>query len=173
MVRRIHLLLLRLFRRLPVRVRRRVVRTLAPAFTVGAICVIEREDGALLLVRQSYRQRWGVPGGLLKRGESARDAAVREVLEEVGLEIVLVGEPAVVVEPEPRRVDLVFRARPVAGQDPAVVRPCSPEITEVGWFPADDLPELQAETSQALVALARSARNPQAVALPAELRALG
>ena len=171
-MRRLHLLALAVFRRLPVRARRRVVRTLAPGFTVGAICLIERPDGALLLVRQSYRHRWGVPGGLLKRGERPEDAARREVREEVGLDIELVGEPAVVVDPIPRRIDIVFRARPAAGvvQEPT---PCSPEITEVRWFGSQDLPELQIETSAALVALARSAHNPQAVPLPAELRVLG
>jgi ADP-ribose pyrophosphatase YjhB (NUDIX family) len=170
--RRLHRFALRVFRRLPVRARRRVVRTLAPGFTVGAICLIERPDGAVLLVRQSYRNAWGVPGGLLKRRETPEDAARREVFEEVGLDIELVGEPAVVVEPEAQRVDLVFRARPVAGHDPITARPMSPEITECAWFATDALPDLQAETSGALVALARSATNPQAVPLPAELRVL-
>ena len=171
-MRRLHRLALQVFRRLPVPARRRVVRTIAPSFTVGSICLIERPDGALLLVRQSYRKGWGVPGGLLKRGETPQDAARREVLEEVGLRIELVGEPAVVVEPKAQRVDLVFRARPVAGEDPAGARPISPEIVEAAWFATDAFPDLQAETSGALVALARSARRPQAVALPAELRVL-
>ena len=170
MIRRLHLLALRVFRLLPVWARRRVVRTLAPSFTVGAICLIERADGALLLVRQSYRNRWGVPGGLLQRGERPADAARREVLEEIGLEIELLGEPSVVVEPVPRRVDVVFRARPVQGADEVIV-PRSPEITEARWFAPDQLPELQLETSTALVALARSGRQ-DAVPLPAELRVL-
>lgn len=157
MVERLHLLLLRIYRRLPVRARRQVVRTMAPTFTVGAMCFIERDDGALLLVRQTYRQHWGVPGGLLDRGEEAGDAARREVAEEVGLVVDLVGGAHVVVEPEPRRVDLIFRARPSAGTDPASARPCSPEITEARWFPADDLPQLQHETAEALAVLARSA----------------
>lgn len=171
MIARLHLLALRVYRRLPVRARRRVVRTMAPSFTVGAICLIERPDGALLLVRQSYRRGWGVPGGLLKRGEAPEDAARREVREEVGIDVELIGQPAVVVEPVPRRIDIVFRARPVALEHPAPV-PSSPEITEVRWFPAQELPELQLETTTALVALARSAQNPQAVALPKELRVL-
>jgi 8-oxo-dGTP diphosphatase len=171
-VRRLHRLALQVFRRLPVRARRRVVRTVAPGFTVGAICLIERPDGALLLVRQTYRNGWGIPGGLLKRGESPEDAARREVAEEVELDIELVGEPAVVVDEGARRVDIIFRARPAAGVDAADARPRSPEIAEAGWFPADRLPELQFETSGALVALARSARNPQAVPLPSELRVL-
>lgn len=166
MIDRAHLLALRIFRRLPVQARRRVVRTIAPGFTVGAICVIERGDGHVLLVRQSYRNSWGIPGGLLKRGEEPRDAARREVLEEVGLDVELVGEPAVVVDAPAQRVDLIFRARPANGRAQADVAPRSPEIVEVRWFPADALPDLQHETSGALVALARSARSPQAIALP-------
>ena len=77
----------------------------------------------VLLVRHTYRQRWGVPGGLLNRGEEPRDAARREALEEVGLRVELVGEPAVVVDPGPRRVDVIFRARPADGADPDDVRP--------------------------------------------------
>jgi ADP-ribose pyrophosphatase YjhB (NUDIX family) len=157
---------LQVYRRLPVWARRRVVRTIAPGYTVGSMCFIERDDGALLLVRLSYRERWGVPGGLLKRGEEPAAAAHREVREEVGVEVDLVGEPAVVVDHEAQRVDLVYRARLAPGQSAEAARPGSPEIDEARWFPAAELPELQHETSGALVALARSARNPQAVPLP-------
>ncbi|MEZ5180312.1 MAG: NUDIX hydrolase [Acidimicrobiales bacterium] len=153
---RLHLLLLRLYRRLPRWGRRRVVRTLAPSFTVGAMCFIERDDGRLLLVRHVYRSRWGVPGGLLQRREDAAVGAKREVREEVGLAIELLGEPRVVVDAEPQRVDLVYRARPAAGADPDAVAPGSPEILEVAWFPREALPDLQHETAQAFVALARA-----------------
>lgn len=166
MIRRLHLLALQVFQRLPVRARRRVVRTIAPGYTVGAMCFIERGDGALLLVQLSYRSRWGVPGGLLKRGEDPTDAARREVVEEVGVDVDLLGEPAVVVDADARRVDLVFRARLAAGVDPDDARPGSPEIVRAEWFAPDALPELQHEASGALVAIARSARRPQAVPLP-------
>ncbi len=165
---RLHRGALRVYRRLPVWARRRVVRTIAPGYTVGAVCFIERDDGALLLVRLTYRRRWGVPGGLLKRGEDPADAARREVLEAVGRRVDRVGEPAVVVAAEAQRVDLISRARPARGEDPAAAVARSPEIVEARWFAADALPELQHETSGALVALARSARSPQAVALPNE-----
>lgn len=147
--------MLRLYRRLPVWGRRRVVRTIAPSFTVGAMCFIERADGRILLVRHVYRARWGVPGGLLQRREEPDVGARREVREEVGLAIELLGEPRVVVDAEPQRVDLVYRARLAAGVDADAAAPGSPEILEVGWFALDALPELQHETAEALVALAR------------------
>jgi len=159
MLRAIHLGLLRVFRRLPTSWRLRVVHVLAPTFTVGAICVVERSDGRILLVRHSYRNRWGFPGGLLKRGEEVVDGAHREAMEEVGLSIELVGEPSVVVAADARRVDVVFRARPADdGADLDAIAPCSPEILELGWFPQDGLPELQHEAAGALVALARATR---------------
>ena len=158
--------LLQVYRRLPRRGRLAIVHTLAPSFSVGAMCFIERDDGALLLVRHSYRARWGVPGGLLNRGEAPEAAAHREALEEVSLPIELVGEPAVVVEPDSRRVDVIYRARPAHDADVDGIGPQSPEIIEVRWFAPDRLPELQAETSGALVALGRASQSPSARVLP-------
>jgi 8-oxo-dGTP diphosphatase len=158
-MRRGHYVLLRVFRRFPRRARLFIVHRLTPSYTVGAICAVERYDGALLLVRHSYRRHWGFPGGLLRRGEDVRDAARREALEEVALDIELVGEPSVVVAPEAGRVDVIFRARPCGGADLARIRPSSPEIVETAWFRPDALPELQHEASQALLALARARRG--------------
>lgn len=158
---------LQVYRRLPTGFRRRIVRLVSPSFTVGAMCFIERDDGALLLVRHSYRKRWGVPGGLLHADEDVEDGARREVLEEVGLDIDMLGEPAVVVDPEPRRVDIIFRCRPVLDTMIDELRPRSVEIVEAGWFRPDSLPELQFETAGALVALARAANHPVQHALPA------
>lgn len=141
---------------MPVEVRRRVVRTVSPSYTVGAMCYIQRADGALLFVRHSYRQRWGVPGGLLQKGEAPAAAAVREAFEETGLRIHVVGGAAVQVDAPAQRVDTVFLCRPddegVAAVDPM---PSSPEIVETRWFPLTALPELQFETAGALDILRR------------------
>jgi 8-oxo-dGTP diphosphatase len=152
---RLHRFALLVFRRLPVGARRRLVRTISPSYTVGAICVIERPDGAVLLARLSYRRSWGLPGGLLQRGETPEDGARREVAEETGLAIDLLGDPAVVVDAAAQRVDIIFRAEPSAGVDPGALRASSPEIEELAWFPRDGLPDLQFEASGAIVAVAR------------------
>ena len=169
----VHLLLLQLFRRLPRRGRLFVVHRLYPTFSVGSMCVIERADGAILLVRHSYRRRWGFPGGLLNRGETPVEAAHREAREEVGLAIALVGEPAVVVDPDARRVDVVFRARLAAGVEPDEIVVSSPEIVGWQWFAPDALPELQHEASGALMAVARSSSPLTAANRPVMRRVAG
>ena len=144
-----------------------VVRRVAPTFSVGAMCIIERADGRVLFIRHLYRKRWGVPGGLLQRDETPSDAARREVREEVGLDVDLVGEPAVNVDAEPRRIDIVYRARPVNEADADRVRPSSVEVLEARWFLPTELPELQFETAQAIQTLARASYAPPARPLPA------
>jgi 8-oxo-dGTP diphosphatase len=152
--RRLQLLALRLFRRLPRPGRRFLVRRVAPSFTVGSVCVIERADGAVLLLRLSYRGGWGLPGGLLKRGEDVGDAARREAREETGLDVELRDRPDVVVHPGPRRVDVVFRCHLPDGA-PGEVAPGTAEVVETGWFRPEELPELQDEAAAALAVVGR------------------
>ncbi len=156
---RLQSVLLGLYRRLPLSGRLLVVRTLTPSFHVGALCVIERDDGAMLLLRQSYRRReaWGFPGGLLKRGEDPADAVRREVQEELGVELEVDDAPMVVVDAGTRRVDVIYRGRLPGDEVPA---PRSPEIVEVRWFPPSGLPILLPEATTALVELARATRPP-------------
>lgn len=127
-----------------------VVRTVSPTYTVGAMCCIEDGEGRVLLVRQPYRAGWGMPGGFLKRGETPEACAVREVREEVGLEVELVGPPQLVIDERARGVEAVFRARAVRAGDLAHVGPVSAELIETGWFPHDGLPALQKETARAI-----------------------
>jgi 8-oxo-dGTP diphosphatase len=158
--------LLQVWRRVPRIVRRWFVRLMAPSFTVGAAAVIERGDGSILLVRLVYRDGWGLPGGLIKRWEDVDQCARREVREEVGLRIDLVGAPAVVVDSRPQRIDVIYRARLSSGQDPADVPATSVEIREARWFPADELPQLQHEAVTALIALGSSATGGAATTDP-------
>jgi len=50
--------------------------------------IIYRDDGNVLLVKSRFsRQKWALPGGGVNRNEGYEQAAIREVLEEVGLKI--------------------------------------------------------------------------------------
>jgi len=57
-----------------------------PLATVGAL--IFRASGEVLLIRtHKWSHLWGIPGGKIRRGETAIDALHREVYEETGLRI--------------------------------------------------------------------------------------
>jgi ADP-ribose pyrophosphatase YjhB (NUDIX family) len=44
------------------------------------------DDGRILLVNPSYKERWDLPGGILERGEDPVSGLRREIVEELGLE---------------------------------------------------------------------------------------
>ena len=60
---------------------------------VGAGAVIHRGNAVLLVKRANppNEGKWALPGGLVELGETTTDAAVREALEETGLDIEIEG----------------------------------------------------------------------------------
>ncbi|MBI4969427.1 MAG: NUDIX hydrolase [Rhodospirillales bacterium] len=65
---------------------------------VGVGAVIWR-DGQVLLIQRGQPPRqgsWSLPGGLQHLGETVEEAVLREVLEETGLSVRLIGVAAVV-----------------------------------------------------------------------------
>ncbi len=58
-------------------------------WTGGVRVVILDDEKRVLMLRQHHEERdvWMVPGGGIEEGENAIEAAVREVKEEVGLDI--------------------------------------------------------------------------------------
>ncbi len=48
---------------------------------------VSGDEPRVLLVEPTYRDTWGLPGGVVEAGESPRDAAARETHEELGLRI--------------------------------------------------------------------------------------
>ncbi|MFZ5870723.1 MAG: NUDIX hydrolase [Actinomycetota bacterium] len=137
------------FRRLPAVVRRSLVSAGTPGFTVGAVCALEHGDHMLFL-RQPHRAGWSLPGGLLGRGESPREAVVREVREETGLEVE-VGLPVTThVNARVRRVDVIY----------AISVPSRPEVSPGGeakdarWLlPEEVLPDADGPTREILALL--------------------
>jgi 8-oxo-dGTP pyrophosphatase MutT (NUDIX family) len=117
-------------------------------FTVAVFVVWE---GKVLLHRHRKLEMWLPPGGHIEKDELPDDAAVREVREETGVRVELVGErredvtgpvqphrPAGVqlenIEPGHQHIDLIYFAKPVGSAE------IHDEFVEdeVGWYgPAD------------------------------------
>lgn len=53
----------------------------------SANVMIENDKGQLLVVKSGYKSYWSLPGGWIDKGESPRQAAVREVREEINYTI--------------------------------------------------------------------------------------
>ena len=121
-----------------------------PVVAVGAI--VWKGDRVLLIRRgRPPRQgQWSIPGGRQEAGETVRQAVLREIREEAGIEIDILGVAAVVdlierdgddLSHHYTVIDMLAEWRsgdPVAGDD----------ALEAGWFALDqltafDLPELQ------------------------------
>lgn len=145
-----------IFYRLPQRLRVRLVRVVAPTFTVGAVVLVRDADapppGRLLLIRQPPGRGWGLPAGLLSRGETPLQAAVRELAEESGLQLhpqqLRAAAPNALVHHRGRWVDMVFEADVSASA--ATLSVDGAEVLEAAWHPLDTLPPLTGPTARLL-----------------------
>jgi 8-oxo-dGTP pyrophosphatase MutT (NUDIX family) len=121
-------------------------------FTVAVFVICE---GKVLLHLHRKLGMWLPPGGHIEQGELPDDAAVREVLEETGLEVELVGErrqdvedpiqlhrPAGVqlenIGPGHQHIDLIYFARPIGSAEIAQ----SYSEDRVGWYGPEDWDEM-------------------------------
>jgi 8-oxo-dGTP diphosphatase len=106
--------------------------------TLGVFAAIFDDTGRILCVRMNYATRaWTTPGGRVELGESPFAALRREVLEESGLEVVEDGLVGVYAKPLKDDLVLFLRARVLRRNQ---WQP-SDEISEMGYFGRDELPE--------------------------------
>jgi 8-oxo-dGTP diphosphatase len=125
-----------------------------PIVGVGAVIV---RDGRAILVRRSTepaKGQWSIPGGMLELGETLRQGAAREALEETGLAV----EPGEVLEvfdsiyPDSdgktryHYVLIDFLCRPLSGE----LRPGS-DAQEVRWVSLAELEAIDMTPSAANV----------------------
>jgi ADP-ribose pyrophosphatase YjhB (NUDIX family) len=121
---------------------------LGGVFTSGALAVVTREDGAILMVKPRYRAGWGLPGGFLQHDEQPIEALERELREEVGVEDPEATPVAVYVQAGRRHIDHLFTVR--VDVDAAPRRRARMELAEAQWFTLDALPPMQPEALLAL-----------------------
>lgn len=113
-----------------------------PAVGVGIL--IRRGSEVLLVRRRNVHGAgtWSTPGGHLETGETPEDCARREALEETGVTVGDVRFRAMtsdVFEAEGRHYITFWMEAEHAEGDAAVV--ADYELSEVGWFAWDSLPE--------------------------------
>jgi ADP-ribose pyrophosphatase YjhB (NUDIX family) len=60
-----------------------------PKKQMGAGALFFNAARELLLVKPTYRDHWSIPGGVVEAGESPRQGCLREVREEIGLNVTL------------------------------------------------------------------------------------
>jgi ADP-ribose pyrophosphatase YjhB (NUDIX family) len=141
------------FYRLPVSMRRRLVRLATPKYIVGAVTLLRDAEapGRLLLLRQPPGHSWTLPAGLLKRGEDPIVGAARELFEESGVKLaperLRPATPNAVVHAK-GWVDMVFEAEVPASTTELKVD--GGEVLEAAWHPLDDLPRLSRATANLL-----------------------
>ncbi|MFB6624253.1 NUDIX domain-containing protein [Streptomyces sp. NPDC056374] len=117
--------------------------SIVPAVTAFVV----NEAGEVLLERRSDNGRWGMPGGVQEIGENIAGTVRREVLEETGISVEVIGlvgvftDPGHVIEFSDGEVrqefSLCFRARPIGGEITV-----SRESFEVRWVPRSEVASL-------------------------------
>ncbi|MGZ4146966.1 MAG: NUDIX hydrolase [Actinomycetota bacterium] len=109
----------------------------------GIVCaaggVVVRRDGepSVLVVHRPKYDDWSLPKGKLEPGETDEAAAIREVAEETGLDVRLLGEVGRVRYRDPRGREkevVYFSMEPVGASrfEPG------DEVDEVRWVPVGD-----------------------------------
>lgn len=134
------------WKKIPYRARRAVVRLTQPSFTVAVIAIVTNSAGEVLLLDHMIRPSsgWGLPGGFLSHREHPEAGLRREMDEETGLELSDVR--LIKVRTLGGHLEIVFRA--AAAKEPKVK---STEIKGFGWFAASSLPAEMNSGQRALI----------------------
>ena len=121
----------------------------------SATAVIRNEAGQLLLIHKTDNDLWALPGGGLEIGEDIAGTVVREVREETGIEVQVIGLVGLYTDPRHvmaydngevrQQFSICFHARPVGGR----LR-TSAESREVRWVAPGELDTLDIHPSMRL-----------------------
>lgn len=115
--------------------------------------VVTDDAGRVLLIERMDNGNWSLPGGAMDLGETIREAAVRETLEETGVHIEVLGISGIYTDPRHvlhytsndevrQEFSVVFTARAKFGEPTP-----SSESSRVEWVSLDELDALQMHPS--------------------------
>lgn len=114
----------------------------------SVVAIVQDDEGRVLLIHKTDNDLWALPGGGHEIGESIADTVVREVREETGYDVEVLGITGTYTNPDHvmayedgevrQQFSIAFSARLVGGEPRT-----SNESKQVGWInpeEADDLP---------------------------------
>jgi mutator protein MutT len=113
------------------------VPVLPPIRPQLVLAAVVRDDGRVLIAQRPHHKRhgglWEFPGGKLESGESLHDAAVRELREELGVEVIGTQPPLFSCRDTGSPFEIVFAPVEVHGQ------PVAHEHQELAWVTEEEL----------------------------------
>lgn len=104
--------------------------------TIGAFCIIENENKEFLLCHRCDRDLWNLPGGRVEEGESPWATAIREVKEEVLLDVTIDKLIGCYYKKETNDLVFMFLAKADKNQKPQL----SDEADIINFFNIDTVP---------------------------------
>jgi ADP-ribose pyrophosphatase YjhB (NUDIX family) len=117
--------------------------------------VVVDEQGRVLLIQRTDNDLWALPGGGHDIGETISNTVVREVLEETGITVEILGLAGLYTDPRHviayddgevrQQFSICFRARPLDGEART-----SHESRDVRWVEGEKLDELNIHPSMRL-----------------------
>ena len=109
-----------------------------PQKVVAAAVLCRNAQGQLLVVHDSFKQHWTIPGGVVDANEDPRSAAVREAWEEAGVRVDAGAVLGVFSALWPDRLIVIYAAEIVVGADHRFTPLHAHEIDAVTWMDLDE-----------------------------------
>jgi ADP-ribose pyrophosphatase YjhB (NUDIX family) len=108
---------------------------MAQAFTIGAFGIIRDDKNRILLcLRNDYDLR-NLPGGGVEDGESPREAVIREVKEETGLNVEILRLIGIYDKPTTNDIVFSFECKKIGGK-----LTLNEESKDIRYFPRSEIP---------------------------------
>jgi ADP-ribose pyrophosphatase YjhB (NUDIX family) len=112
---------------------------------VGAIVI---DKGAILLVkrdREPAKGQWSLPGGRVERGESLREAVVREVREETGIDVDvegLIGIAERIVRDDDGDIEFHYVILDYVATARSTAVKAGDDVSEARWVPVGEMADM-------------------------------